>query len=93
MDTIGKRLEWVREVAGLSAREVDRLVGLTENHSRAIETKYEERTQAATLRKIAETLGVRASWLTYGQGKKPSKQEILTAVEAARLAKQGEVQS
>lgn len=88
METIGKRLEWVRGLVGLSAREVDRLAGLTENHTRAIETKYDDRAQVSTVGKIAETLGVNASWLAYGEGDAPTKEAVQSAVDKARTALQ-----
>lgn len=84
METIGKRLQWVRGLVGLSAREVDRLAGLTENHTRAIERKYDDRAQVSTVGKIAETLGVNPSWLAYGEGEPPTAEQVSKAVEAAR---------
>lgn len=83
-ETVGERLEWVRSIVGLPAREVDRLAGLTENHTRAIERKYGTRIQVDTIEKIASAIGVSPSWLSFGDGDVPTEEQVRTAVEEAR---------
>ena len=90
-ETVGERLEWVRSMVGLPAREVDRLAGLTENHTRAIERKYGTRIQVDTIEKIATAIGVSPSWLSFGDGEIPSEEQIRRAVEESRKKSTAEV--
>ncbi|MEY5060417.1 MAG: hypothetical protein RIS45_338 [Planctomycetota bacterium] len=76
MDDVGKRLAWMRETTGLPSREIDRLAGLTENHSRAIELNIGNRAQLATIERIATALEVPAAWLAFGEGDAPSTEQL-----------------
>jgi len=87
MDTVGKRLEWAREVAGLPSREVDRLAGLAENHSRAIELSIGGRAQLDTIERIAVALGVPPAWLAYGEGEQPDEPGLVALGERVRETK------
>lgn len=71
METAGQRLEGLRKAMGLSAREVDRLAGLTSGHTRVLEQQAECRAQVNTLESIARALSVEPAWLVFGTGDGP----------------------
>ena len=64
MDSLSQRLLWCLSAAGVSARTLDLAAGLP----RSATYRATRRGQAteATLRAIAETLGVSVAWLRYG---------------------------
>ena len=85
--TLGKRLEQARSlVPGLSAKEVDRLAGLGEGHTRQIETGTKGNPGIKTLAAAARVLGVSLDWLDRG-GKTPSAEEVQRSVDTARRRK------
>jgi hypothetical protein len=63
MDSLPQRLLWLLSAAGVSARTLDVAAGLPRSATyRATRGQATE----ATLRAIAETLGVSVAWLRYG---------------------------
>jgi hypothetical protein len=72
-------------MAGIAARELDRLADITEGHTWLLESVVED-VRAQTLAKISRVLGVTIDWLVTGQGGEPSEREVKAAVEAARYA-------
>jgi len=82
--TLSKGLSKPREVAGLSGRELDRLSGLGEGHTRMIETGDRTRLEVETAQKLATTLGTSIDWLVFGNGDPPKPGDIAAAVQAAR---------
>lgn len=87
MDDVGKRLTWVRETTGLSSREIDRLAGLTENHSRAIELNVRNHAQLSTIERIAQALNVQPAWLAFGDGERPDAEALFEFGERVRREK------
>ena len=80
---IGNRLAEARALAGVSARELDRLSGASPGHAAAVE-RGEYTPKPATIAKWAPTLGVSEHWLVFGTGRGPSRAAALRAVESAR---------
>ena len=76
----------LREAAGISARELDRLASLGQGHSRLIEIGVRPNVEAETARKLAVALGVSLDWLIGGVGDPPTVTRIRRAVDAARDA-------
>lgn len=85
---VGARIREARELAGISARELDRLAGLSENHTSLLESVVRD-VRAETAVAVARTLGVSLDWLLVGEGKAPSERSVRAAVEAARAAYNG----
>jgi len=67
-----------------SARELDRLAGLTPCHTSLIESGRRPNPESDTLRAIATTLGVSLDWLVLGVGDPPRAEDVRAAVERAR---------
>jgi transcriptional regulator with XRE-family HTH domain len=84
MDTPGERLRHVRELSGLSARELDRLAGQPEGHATMIERRSAERVWTDTAASYAQVVGVTLDWLVRGVGDRPTKKSVRAAVERAR---------
>ena len=73
MDTIGKRLRYLRERRAWSQRDLAARAGLPQMTVLRVEhDRYEHRPRPSTIRKLAEALGVDPGWLLFGdegQGK------------------------
>ena len=82
--TVGQRIERLRKLAGLSARELDALAGLRAGHCRAIEVGPREQIAHDTVRKIAWVLGVTTDWLGSGEGPAPPKATVRESVARAQ---------
>jgi len=82
--TFGARIFTLRSLAGLSARELDALSGLTSGHARALEVEPNRFVAAQTLARIASVFGVSLDWLYAGDGPEPSERGVLRAVARAR---------
>ena len=91
-DEIGGRLHDLRARAGMSARELDRLAGLTQGHVSHIESTKGSVT-STTLVAIAAVFGASLDWLVLGDGAPPGDDELATAVEGARRAGASEGQT
>ncbi len=83
---LGKRLEELRTLAGLSARELDRLAGLREGHSWLLEHNENPNPELRTIAAFCRVLGCTYGYLAAGEGKRPSRAAVIRAVEAARAA-------
>lgn len=83
-DTLGKRIERLRKLTELSARDLDFLAGLHSNHVRAIETGQIADISGRTLLAIAGVLGVSLDFLYAGDGKSPSPRAVRRAVAHAQ---------
>jgi len=81
---LGERLRQTRERAGIAARELDRIAGITEGHTTLIESGRRRDISGRTLASLAEALGAESRWLLGGVGKEPTDDDLLRAVEAAR---------
>lgn len=69
-----------------SARELDKLAGLTPCHISLIESGRRPNPESETLRAIASVLGVSLDWLVLGKGDPPRPEDVRAAVERARAA-------
>jgi transcriptional regulator with XRE-family HTH domain len=83
-DTIGSRLRLLRQRAGISARELDRLACRTEGHVNLIEMSRIASVSAETVADYARVLGASCDWLITGEGRVPSERAIKAAIERAR---------
>lgn len=78
-------MRWLRELAGISARELDRLVGKTRCcHAATIETRLHDRVQLNTIGAYADALGVSVDWLRTGTGDAPTADDLRASIEARR---------
>lgn len=66
---LGARLRFARERRKLTARDVDRLVGLTVGHTSVIESRAEVGVSAATAVELGRVLGVSVEWLVRGKSR------------------------
>jgi len=84
LSTLTGRLHHLRELANLSARELDRLSRLRQGHTALIEKRASDNLETSTAQALAGVLGVSLDWLIAGDGKMPSARIVRAAVEAAR---------
>jgi transcriptional regulator with XRE-family HTH domain len=73
MQTLAQRLRRARKAAGLSARRLDALAGLTPCHTSLIESGLRENPKATTVAALAKALGVSLDWLVSGRGPPPTR--------------------
>jgi transcriptional regulator with XRE-family HTH domain len=87
-DTLGDRVRFLRKLAAMSARELDRLARLREGHIFQLESRVSgsERLEARTLNRIAEVFGVPMEWVFKGRGQRPNKMTVSLPVARARRA-------
>lgn len=74
----------VREVSGLSRRELSLLAGLAQAQAGMIERGEIAAPSTDTAAKLCAVLGCSLDWLIAGTGEKPSREHVCTAVAAAR---------
>lgn len=79
------RLDTVLKRCAASAREIDRLAGLTVGHTKLIATGVKPNPETATIAALAITLGFSLDWLILGRGKQPTEEQVVAAVAEARL--------
>lgn len=84
--TLQRRLQAARIRAGLSARRLDDLAGLTPGYTSLIEAGKRANIGARTADAIARVVGVSLDWLIRGDGNEPTDQQVRRAVEAAQRA-------
>jgi transcriptional regulator with XRE-family HTH domain len=82
--TLRTRLRTAREIAGVSARELDRLAGLGEAHTSMIEAGDRVSIETNTAVKLCTALGASLDWLLRGQGKPPTSKEVRIAIANSR---------
>lgn len=80
----GDRIHEARVRGGITARELDRLAGITAGHTSLIESGYVRNVSAETAARIARVLGASLDWLLLGRGRAPSERIVKAAIEAAR---------
>lgn len=86
-DTIGRRIRQLRGYAGVSARELDRLVGrASQGYTALIEADRRGNISADIARGYARVLGCSLDWLINGSGKAPTVNTVSGAVAAAAAA-------
>jgi transcriptional regulator with XRE-family HTH domain len=81
---LGARIETLRTLAELSARELDALADLTAGHTRFLELGRTDRVEVRTLAKIADVFGVTLDWLYTGDGSCPRNESIRDTVARHR---------
>lgn len=79
------RLKLVVDFAAASAREVDRLAGLTTGHTQAIISGRKPGLAAATIAAHAVILGFSLDWMILNRGSGPKRDAVRAAVARARL--------
>jgi transcriptional regulator with XRE-family HTH domain len=85
--TLATRVAFARALAeDLSARELDRIAGLHQGHTWAIESGERDNIERDTARKLAAALGVTVGWLLENEGARPTSNEVCAAVRRARAS-------
>lgn len=84
--TLAQRVSRLRGVAGISARDLDRLAELVQGHTSAIEAGGRDGIAAQTVSKIARVFGASMDWLFAGTGAAPSDDDVRDAVAKAKRA-------
>lgn len=85
--TLGKRLQELRELGGLSAAELGMLAGLSRTVVQMIESGARKNPVASTVAQLAAVVGDDGSYL-LGLGRKPTRRAVLDAVSKARELQQ-----
>jgi len=81
---LGERVKLVREMAGLTARGLDRLVGVAEGYTSLIESGKRRNIGSDLLSSYAEKLGASLDWLISGKGAAPAKATVVAAMQKAK---------
>ena len=81
---IGERVRKLRGMAAISARELDRLAGISESHTSLLERSIGDRISARTAVAIAKVLGASLDWLLAGRGHEPTPETVKEAVSSVR---------
>lgn len=82
---VSERIRQLRDLAGISARELSRLAQLpSATHVALIEANDGGAVTTHTALALARVLGCSLDWLIDGSGKAPSERAVRTAVEEAR---------
>jgi transcriptional regulator with XRE-family HTH domain len=84
--TLADRIEYARELAGLTPRGLSIIAGLDPTHVRLIEDGERPDPRSSTISKLANALGLTTDWLLDGRGPEPDPEVIRSAVEAARAS-------
>lgn len=83
-ETVGQRLQRIREDRGYSRRELDRRASISEGMTSLLERDMRDHYEAQTIVRIAEVLGVTTDWLLRGVGPDPLRPA--TALDKLRVA-------
>lgn len=81
--TLRARLRSARKLAGISAKQLDRLAGLGAGHTNMIESGTRVDIEGGTLAKLCKALGVSLDWLLLGGGKAPTVNSVRSAIALA----------
>jgi len=81
---IGKRLEAARELAGISARELDKLIGVSPGYCSRIESGDRPDPGSMVSERIARVFGLSLDWLISGVGPSPTVRTVAAAVAKSR---------
>jgi len=82
-----ERLRALREMAGLTRKELAKLSGLADSHVGLIESARRSAPSAETLAKIAKATGVPLGWLATGDGRAPTSRAVKAAIARATEAR------
>jgi len=80
---IGERVRFARKQVGLGSRDLDRLAGLSLNHTANLERRPGGIDGVVAVR-IARVLGSTVEWLVTGEGAPPSPSVTRATVDAPR---------
>lgn len=84
---VGTRVASLRELAGLSARELSILADLSPSMVGHIEAGRVQQPGVDTILRLADVMGASLSYLIKGEGRAPSKAGCAEAVRVARARK------
>src|SRR5262245_27294992 len=84
MSIIAENLRYVRELAELGQRELDRLAERTEGHCGLIESRPDSDVHASTLVASSTVFGITLDWLVLSRGPAPQAAAVKAAVARAR---------
>jgi transcriptional regulator with XRE-family HTH domain len=82
--TLGGRLQIAREFAGISARELARLAGVSAVYPSMIESGIRQHIGAEVALRLVSALGLSIGWLINGAGRAPTESSVKAAVTATR---------
>jgi transcriptional regulator with XRE-family HTH domain len=77
----GQRLRKLREIAGLSTKQLDKLADLSEGHVSTLENRDKDNVSARVVLLLADTIGCTMDFLYAGRGRQPPANDILAAVK------------
>jgi transcriptional regulator with XRE-family HTH domain len=83
LQTVQERLKFALDHAGCSAREVDRLAGLTPGHALLIASGHKSNAKSRTFSALAVVLGISLDWVLLKRGRTPRPERIHAAVHRA----------
>lgn len=84
LNSVARRLEYARKLAGLTRRGLSVRAGLDPTHVRLIEdVRSDGEPRLKTVQKLAAALGVPVMWLLAGEGPAPTREDIQAASKAA----------
>lgn len=92
-DEMRHRLRQLRERAGLSARELGPLAGLSSALVAHIENGITATPLMKSIRALADVLGADLEWLVNGRREAPTDDQIHEAVERARANTRAEAEA
>lgn len=81
---VGERLRRLRERAGISARELDKLAGTAVGLAAMLEKGTRDGSRTDTLVKYARALGATFEYLAMGIGKPPTAGAVSSAIALAK---------
>jgi transcriptional regulator with XRE-family HTH domain len=81
------RIQRLRGLASLSARELGGLAGLHHAHVSLLEKGDGQRVSVSTIFQIAEVFRVSLDWLIKGAGEEPTAEHVRAAVSRARRSR------
>lgn len=76
MNTLGQRLHWARDVAGVTTRELAGAAEVARGYPSAVELGQVPNPGVESVRKIAEALQIDPVWLIFGTGAPPSEHKL-----------------
>lgn len=81
---VGERIARLRELTGLSQRDMSELAGLTEQHVRLLEIGERRSPSVETIVRLAHAYDTSLEWLATGDGDEPDPARVHVATAARR---------
>lgn len=82
MESIPRRLLYLREASGFARKRFAELVGLSASHPKLLETGTIVDPSMPVLRRIAETTGASLEWVVFGIGETPNPDAVKARCES-----------